>query len=206
MEVNKTNGYSYELFNSNINPNASPIKSEYSKTQNVTFRRRCRSECLQMTPIIGIPLEISSRVCETRCNTNNIGLLNKSNMRRTSTDKKNLIDKKSMKDHTKENLTSTISKSSSPDIYDIRESYIREIELLKDIPTNVTSQKRSEYQTGLDQGMHKNRFHSEFYKRRVRTRTRSESEPHEIYNTKPTNSIDNNLRDDVSIHFMKRNI
>lgn len=196
MEVNKSNGYSFELFN---NHNVSPVKTEFANRQNVSFRRRCRSECLQMTPIIGIPIEIPNKIYETRSHFTN--MLSKPNIRRSSTtEKRNMNEKRLVnKDHIKENLKSKSAKSYGPEIYDIRESYIREIELLKDRPTNISSQKLSESQTSLDQFNHKNSLHSELYKRRIRTRTRSESEPHEIYNSKPNNTFDNNVRDDVSI-------
>lgn len=194
MEVNKSNGFSFELFN---NYNVSPVKSDYANRQNVSFRRRCRSECLQMTPIIGIPIEIPNKVYETRSNFPNV--LNKPNIRRSSTEKRSVTDKRIInKDHIKENLKSMSAKSNGPEIYDIRESYIREIELLKDRPTNISSQKW-ESQTSLDQINNKHRLHNEFYKRRVRTRTRSESEPHEIYNSKPINTFENNVRDEVSL-------
>lgn len=183
MEVNK-NGVGGTLYESNYTQNA--IKSatpQVSTTPHqqhkvTTTRRRCRSESLQIPSLTG---QNSNK------NKNNMSLTGQQQLNGT---KKlfPIIEQNgrgrscSGKDNIKENILQSsallnfeVLSGKGPEISDLKEAYLNDMELYKEhVKNSHFNHKNNQV---LD-------FDKLFDNHKRRARTRSESEPHEIYHTK----------------------
>lgn len=206
MEVNKPNVYICEpAFHNNHSANA---KSGSAKTRpHVTLRRRCRSECLQMIPVLGATPTLLN-VDQNPTSTDDRSLQNKATNRRTIFTKSNNHNgsmqhnnhsQQPQKNHTKENMLLDLLNSSQTQ--NIHEGYLCDLEKYKEkqMTLNLTTNGKLGNKKSTEKSyLNGDSFSTDPNKRRVRTR--SESEPHEIYNTKYSVTAENRRTyEDVSL-------
>lgn len=181
MEINK-NGVGGTLYESNYTQNsiktatpqgaASPHQHQQHK---VTVRRRCRSESLQ---IPSLPGHTSNK------NKNNMSSVAQQQINGTKKlfpiIEQNGRGRSSGKDNIKENILQSsallnfeVLSGKGPEISDLKEAYLNDMELYKEHVKN----SHFNHKNVLD-------FDKLFDNHKRRARTRSESEPHEIYHTK----------------------
>lgn len=200
MEINK-NGVGGTLYETNYTQNSiksaatQGTTSPHQQQHKVTIRRRCRSESLQIPSLTG---QTSNK------NKNNINLTAQQQMNGT---KKlfPIIEQNgrgrscSGKDNIKENILQSsallnfeVLSGKGPEISDLKEAYLNDMELYKErVKNSHFNHKNNQV---LD-------FDKLFDNHKRRARTRSESEPHEIYHTKynQNQNVGSNERNEIRL-------
>lgn len=199
MEINK-NGVGGTLYESNYTQNSIKTATTQGATSphqhqqhKITVRRRCRSESLQ---IPSLPGQTSNK------NKNNINSVAQQQMNGT---KKlfPIIEQNgrgrscSGKDNIKENILQSsallnfeVLSGKGPEISDLKEAYLNDMEMYKEHVKNSHFNHKNNHVLDFDKL---------FDNHKRRARTRSESEPHEIYHTKynQNQNIGTNERNEI---------
>lgn len=188
MEINKNGvgGTLYENYTQNSIKTATQqgATSPHQQQHKVTIhRRRCRSESLQIPSLPGQTSNKNKAAQQQMNGTKKLFPIIEQNGRGRSC---------SGKDNIKENILQSPAlinfeglSGKGPEISDLKEAYLNDMELYKEhVKNNHFNHKNNHV---LD-------FDKLFDNHKRRARTRSESEPHEIYHTKYNQNLGNNER------------